>query len=202
MRELHRSWSNIADITPDSLFDPKSNRLKHVAGFVEIIRRRMQEGWNPFFLTFQFRQLPGAQRAVLYQMRTGIELVYRRLITRVERNPIKNTDRLPVLLACADAPVPKRSKKAISEVSVNDGLHQHGIILVPRQSRLREDLVSHLARHQARYRAGTQLESIHAEPVNDNLERTVRYAFKAFERGRVDYDDAVLSLPRARSEIT
>ena len=198
MRKPDRSWKNITNPDP---FNLKTNRARHVAGFIEMIRGKINEGWSPFFLTFQFKQLPGMERTVLYQMKAGVEAVYKKLVTRVERNPMKNTDRVPVLVACADRPVPKHSKKAISEVSINDGVHQHGIILVPARSRLREDLSLHLVLKQAYYLAGTNLSSIYAEAVNDNVEKAVRYALKAFEEGRIDYDNSVLWLPRARSEI-
>ena len=198
MRKPDRSWKNITNPDP---FNLKTNRARHVAGFIEMIRGKINEGWSPFFLTFQFKQLPGMERTVLYQMKAGVEAVYKKLVTRVERNPMKNTDRVPVLVACADRPVPKHSKKAISEVlNQCTGLHEHGIILVPARSRLREDLSLHLVLKQAYYLAGTNLSSIYAEAVNHNVEKAVCHALKAFEEARIDYDDFPVLLPRASSD--
>ena len=50
--------------------------------------------------------------------------------------------------------------------------------------------------------AGTRLASIFAEPMTDNLEKAIRYAFKAVESGRLDYDDSFVVLPRALSEVS
>jgi hypothetical protein len=97
----------------------------------------------------------------------------------------------PVLLACADLPVFKRTEAcALQDVRINEGLHHHGVILLPPRSRLREGLVAHFEQQQQRYLAGSRLASIFAEPMTDNLEKAIRYAFKTVESGRLDYDDS------------
>jgi hypothetical protein len=47
----------------------------------------------------------------------------------------------------------------------------------------------------------TLLASIFAEPMTDNLEKAIRYAFKAVESGRLEYDDSFVVLPRTLSEV-
>jgi hypothetical protein len=139
-------------------------------------------------------------------MRKEIETLYRKLITCVQRFPTTKTGSLnvpAVLLACADLPVFKRTKACASQdVRINEGLHHHGVILLPPRSRLREGLVAHLEQQQQRYLAGTRLASIFAEPMTDNLEKAIRYAFKTVESGRLDYDDSFVVLPRALSEVS
>jgi hypothetical protein len=204
MRETTlRSWTNIARYNPYGDFNISTNRRRHVEGLVSLIEGRIVEDWSPSFLTFQFRQLPGKAGAILHQMRTEIETIYRKLVCRVQRFPTTRLGSLnvPMLFSCADLPVPKHKKRALADVSVNDGLHHHGIILLPPTSRLRTDLASHFADDQGRYLAGSRLSSIFAEPIEDKLEKVVGYAFKGLVSGRLPYDDAFLVLPRSLSEL-
>jgi hypothetical protein len=108
---------------------------------------------------------------------------------------------VPVLLASADLPVFKRSKTSALPDVLNGGLHQHAIILLPPRSRLREDLGVHFERQRHRYLAGSRLAAIFALPMNDDLEKAIRYSFKAVESGRLDYDESVLVLPRTLQEL-
>ena len=79
------------------------------------------------------------QIAIINQMTDEIERVYATLVTRVVRKPRspKSADRLPVFVGFADLPVAKRERKQLREVTLNDGLHYHGILLMPGRSRLR-----------------------------------------------------------------
>jgi hypothetical protein len=206
MREATlRRWTNIAPYSPDGHFNISTNRRTHVEGLVSLIEGRIAQGWSPSFLTFQFEQLPGKAGAILHQMRTEIETIYRKLICRVQRFPTTRLGSLnvPLLFSCADLPVFKRTKACASQdVRINEGLHHHGVILLPPRSRLREGLVAHLEQQQQRYLAGSRLASIFAEPMTDNFEKAIRYAFKTVESGRLDYDDSFVVLPRALSEVS
>ena len=195
-----RSWRDITSSDPAEHFGISLNRNRHVAAISEFVRGRVLSGWSPSFLTFQFRQINGPRPAALWLMRKEIETLYRKLITCVQRFPTTKTGSLnvPVLLACADLPVFKRTKACASQdVKINEGLHHHGVVLLPPRSRLREGLVAHFEQQRQRYLAGSQLASIFAEPMTDNLEKAIRYAFKAVESGRLDYDDSFVVLPRA-----
>jgi hypothetical protein len=198
-----RSWTNITRDSPYKDFTVSTNRRRHVEGLVNLIEGRIDQRWSPSFLTFQFEQLPGKAGAILRQMRTEIETIYRKLVCRVQRFPTTRLGSLnvPLLFSCADLPVPKHKKRTIAEVAVNGGLHHHGIFLLPPTSRLRTDLASHFADDQARYLAGSRLSSIFAEPIEGNLEKVVGYAFKGMVSGRLPYDDAFLVLPRSLSEL-
>jgi hypothetical protein len=138
-------------------------------------------------------------------MRKEIETLYRKLITCVQRTPTTKAGSLngPGLWACADLPVFKRTKACASQdVRINAGLHHHGVILLPPRSRLRKGLIAHFEQQQQRYLAGTRLASVFAAPMTDNLEKAIRYAFKAVESGSLDYDDSFVVLPRALSEVS
>jgi len=174
MRETnHRSWTNFTNYNPSGDFNIKANRRTHIEGLVKLIDGRIVQGWSPSLLTFQFRQLPERAGAILHQMKTEIEAVYRKLVCRVQRFPTTRVGSInvPILFACADFPIPKHKKKLMTEVTVNEGCHFHGVMLVPPTSRLKTDLASHFADERLRYLKASRLSSIYAEPIEDNLER-------------------------------
>jgi hypothetical protein len=109
---------------------------------------------------------------------------------------------LPILISAADLPVFKHQKKSLAEVSINNGVHHHGIIVMPPRSRLKTDLVTHFGHEQELYLRDTRLLSIYAEAVDDNLEKAVGYALKGVTSRRMDYDDSFLIFPRALSELS
>ena len=132
MREVMlRRWRDITSTksNPPEPFDTSLNRNRHVVALAEFVRGKVLRGWDPFFLTFQFQQLPGSRLAVLRQMRTEIEAVYRKLVSRVQRYPTTRMGSLhvPVLLASADLPVFKWSKASALADVLSAGLHQHAI---------------------------------------------------------------------------
>ena len=80
-------------------------------------------------------------------------------------------------------------------MTVNDGRHIHAIGLNPPQSRLKTDLGNHFAAHQDLYvRQGFPLSRIEAKRIDTNPAYVAEYAFKALQRGRVDFDQ-VIDLP-------
>jgi hypothetical protein len=63
---------------------------------------------------------------------------YPTLIKHVERRPMKPSRQcnLPILIGVPDLPVAKHSKKlSVRDVTINDGLHIHTIIAMPRTLR-------------------------------------------------------------------
>ena len=201
--ENYRSWMNFTSNNHDGALNTLYGRKGHVKGFVEMIDERVRQGWHPHFLTLQFRQLPGKTRTVLDQMRNEVETLYRKIVSRVQRFPRTKLGSLnvPFLLGCADLPIPKHQKKTKAEVSINDGLHHHGILLLPPNSRLRTDLKAHFDQEQKLYRRDSLLSSIFTEPIDEDIERVVGYAFKGVVSGRLDYDEAVVVLPRSVTEL-
>ncbi len=81
----------------------------------------MRDGWDPYFLSFMFHQLPGSRQTQIQQMHEEIEIFYRKLITHVERHPrlYKNADKLPRGVFFPDAPAYKRQKQCLRDVTVN-----------------------------------------------------------------------------------
>jgi hypothetical protein len=168
-----------------------------------MVTDRVRAGWSCYLVTFLFDQLPGSRAAVINQMKDRVQRVYSRLVTRVNRKP-KNAspDELPVLIGLADLPVDKRDRSSLHNARCNDGIHFHALVLLPPTSRLKESLVDHFRQNQEVYACpGMSIQRIHAEAVNGDHERVVDYALKTVRRRRLSYEDAVLVLPRCRSEL-
>jgi hypothetical protein len=83
-----------------------------------------------------------------------------------------------------DGPCYKREKQALRDVKINDGLHFHGIILVPTKSRLKVPFLQHLRDKKRSCGRGYML-MIHAEPNRDHHRFVADYAGKGIKRGRV-----------------
>jgi hypothetical protein len=181
----------------------QKGRTDLTTGFAQMVNDRVHHGWSCYLVTFMFDQLPGSPTAVIDQMKDRVQRVYSRLVTRVNRKPRKAaTDDLPVLIGLADLPVYKRDRSAAPRVRCNDGIHFHALVLLPPSSRLKGSLVDHFRQNESVYvGVGTSVQRIHAEPVTVDHERVVDYAFKTVRRRRLSYEEAVLILPRSRSEL-
>jgi hypothetical protein len=135
-------------------------------------------------------------------MRDEVERVYSTLVTRVHRKPkTAPTNELPVFIGAADFPVFKRDRSTIPDVFCNGGLHVHVLVLIPPGSRLKVPLADHLDEKRDLYAGAGSIQRIHVEPVIRDEARVVDYVFKTIRSGRLSYDEAVIGLPRARTEL-
>src|SRR5271157_5199384 len=94
-----------------------------------------------------FRQLPGPPAAQIGVMQDEIMRVYATLATRLVRKPSSPrwSRYLPKGIFVPDWPVYKHRKSLLSDVSINNGLHMHGIMMARRRigrvtPRLRESV--------------------------------------------------------------
>lgn len=173
-----------------------------IAGYSQLVIDRVHEGWRAYLATLMFAQLPGKSTAVIEQMKASTELVYKKLLTRAVRWPRSawSAGRLPVLVAAPDMPVGKHDKP-LAAVTINGGLHMHGVLMMPPFSRLRVPTDEHFRQKQAFYLGDrSHLRRIDLRPIKDDIEKAVDYALKNIRRGRFMIDD-LLVLPRARSEF-
>jgi hypothetical protein len=130
-------WESIARTTARQL----------ITGYSELIQRSMDQGFNAFLLSFMFKPLAGSKRAVLNQMNDEVQRVYSTLVTRIVRNPRAEAQKnsLPFLFTAPDYPVFKQTKQKLADVTINNGLHLHGVLCIPLNSRLRVNLPTHFS---------------------------------------------------------
>jgi hypothetical protein len=173
----------------------------YIHGLSMFVKDHIKRGFEPFIATFLFRSLPESEHASKHVMRQEVERVYGRFITEVVRYPwsVRSTHNRAVLIGCPDWPVYKNRK--VNRGSVNGtGIHFGSILLIPPFSRLKTGVEEHFAKEKAAYiRPDRQLQRIHIEHVEGELDRAVRYTFKSLERRRCETYDLVL-LPCSRGE--
>jgi hypothetical protein len=157
--------------------------------------------WTPYHVTFMFHHIPGSEEEKIRQMHKDIGRFYGKLASWVVRDPksSKYAHLLPRGVFFPDVPCYNRKKQALRDVTINDGIHVHGIMLVPTRSRLKVPFLQHLRDKKESYGQKSILR-IHAEPIWDHYQFVADYAGKAVKRGRVSYDD-VLILPRTGKEL-
>jgi hypothetical protein len=174
-----------------------------MSGYAQMVTDRVRDGWSCYFVTFLFDQLPGSRETIMHRMKDEVQRVYSTLLTRVNRKPrTASPDELPVLIGLADLPVHKRDRSSAPRVRCNDGLHFHALVLLPPSSRLKASLVDHFLQNEGLYVGpGNPVQRIHAKPVTYDPDHVVDYTFKSVRRHRLSYEDAVLVLPRCRSEL-
>jgi hypothetical protein len=165
-----------------------SNLSALIDGYSTWIKQYLDEGWRPFLLSFMFKPLCNGGKMV--QMNDEIERVYSTLITRVVRNPRSpfQSHLSPILIVVPDLPVRKRQKQPLNNLSINCGLHMHGILVMPPSSRLKQDVVSHFKEHESLY-VKNRLLRLDVKPIDSNLPRVVDYVFKAARTYKVTLDD-------------
>jgi hypothetical protein len=179
-------------------------RVKLITCFNSMIIDRVQAGWQPYFLTFMFRHISGGASKRKRIMTDEVCRVYSQLITRIVRNPTapKHQQMLPYLMAAPDLPVPKTSSKAsLREVTVNDGLHCHGVLVLPPEDkcRLGRKLQAHLHKNKKMY-CPPDRPLHHIDVRSMSTPMLAEYTLKQIKRGKIEYDD-LLILPRTLSEL-
>jgi hypothetical protein len=174
-----------------------------LAEFAHLVTHRLDNGWSGYMVTVMFSNIRGTRPRVLQGMKDEIARLYSILVTDVHRKPrTAPTDELPVLLGALDLPVVKRRRMVGTQPSYNDGLHFHGLILLPPTSRLKQDLTEYFRDKRGLYvRADKPVERIHVQRIDRDPARTTEYVLKTIRRGRISYDEGFLVFPRVRSEL-
>jgi hypothetical protein len=105
-----------------------------------------------------------------------------------------------VLIAAPDGRVFKHKKQRLSDVTINDGVHMHGVLLVPWHSRLKEGVETHFKTHSKLY-VRNNLLRLNVQPIQSSPENVVDYAMKALKAGTFGCDDIII-FPKTGGEIT
>ncbi len=180
-----------------------------IAAYGTLVEEHLRAGWEGYFLSFMFHQLPGSPGAIKRQMAGYIELFYSTLLTKVIHKPRRKNMQpwLPVLISCPDLPRPKPhgKRQSLEDVSVNDGRHFHGILLIPPPplSRLKSGVWQHvlLDERDRYFNRHTRVRHIDIRPITSTPEQVTDYGMKGIKTATAEPDD-ILILPKARSELT
>jgi hypothetical protein len=188
--------------------ETRQHRLKlksELANWVHQILNREWDGklWYGCFVTFMFNHIPGRFDLKCTVMEDEIDRIYGTLVRHVERYPTTPAGkrRLPRLIAFPDYPM-QRGSGDWADVTINDGLHYHGIILVHTESKLKVRLDMHIKdNYQFYVRSGDIVRRIHIQPIDETTSKRVTgYGLKALE-WRIPDTDRLLILPKALSEL-
>jgi hypothetical protein len=179
----------------------KSLPTEIVQAYGSWIQEHLYLGWDAYFVTFMFRNISGSSEAKIQQMQEEITRFYEKLATKAVRKPRseKWVHLLPRGVFFPDVPGYKKSFSNIREVTINDGVHFHGIMVTTQEGRLKEPLHLHLGRKRKLYTGG-KIYRIDAERIESQATFVTDYGGKAVKRRRFS-NDHVLLLPKTLSEL-
>jgi hypothetical protein len=127
--------------------DPRQ-AVENYASWIDALH---SEGLSVLSVVFQFNQLPGSQLSKIAQMQREIETVVDMVTRRMDKvlYPNRSSDLISFFKITPDYPVPKKKKKPIREVTINDGLHMNAD--VPHSPSITNLLVELLKEYQRLY---------------------------------------------------
>ena len=170
-----------------------------ISAYGKRAREHLDSGGSGYLMSFLFNRTGGSEKEMNRVMKSEIEGLYASLLTRLIRRPHSPGAIKPVLIASPDWPVYKKRKTLLSEITTNNGLHHHGILLVApvdRHYRLKIPVEQHFADQQDYYTRDQKLRSVEARqfPAED-AGIVVDYVLKGLKANRLDDDETLLILP-------
>ena len=180
-----------------------NDRLQIINEYGAMVEDKILQGFTGYLLTFMFNNICGTQRSQIYAMMGDVEQFYKALISRVIRWPrTAPISSLAMLIAIPDRPVYKHNKSSFADNAINDGLHAHGIMLIPPVSRLKTGLQTHIDDNKKTYIGSfTRIRRIDVRPINSTPVHATDYVLKHLKRDSGMYDH-LLILPKTRSELS
>ena len=194
MGNLDGSKNN--NISNDYSFNSTTQLQARIQAHAQWIQRFLDAGWDGYLFTVLFNNLPGKRDAKIIQMHQEVTTLYSRLakaMLRKRRSP-KWAGYFPIAIFSPDLPVPKSrngQKSTIADVSTNDGLHLHGIVLANRWGRVRVPLVEYFEEHGGQYLT-EKTRNIDVQRITHDPGYVVEYALKGLTRGTSSDDDVLV----------
>jgi hypothetical protein len=166
------------------------------------VHDQMAHGWHGYLLSFMFFQIQGSYEERMKEMKTHLGWFYGRLAkasvpkaSSPEWSPF-----LPQVVLAPDLPVPKHSKVQLRDVTINNGLHWHGLIMVnPLPPKLPGNLDLHINENLRKYLVGS-IRTIGVEPITHDPVYVTEYGMKGLKIRSFSTDD-VLIFPRTVREL-
>jgi hypothetical protein len=158
-------------------------------------------GKQGYLFSFMFRHIPGSDNSRLLEMKKHLGWFYGRLAkASVPRaSHPKWSPFLPKAILAPDFPVFKHAKQSLRDVTVNNGLHWHGLILKhPFGPCLHEPLDVHIQENLGKYLVGS-IRQIDVKAITHDPEYVTGYGLKAL-KSKVSTDE-ILIFPRSVSEL-
>jgi hypothetical protein len=165
------------------------------------VRDHMDRGWHGYFLSFMFSQIPGSDASRLLEMRRHLKWFYGRLAKASvpKASSSEWSEFLPKVVLAPDLPVPKRSKVRLRDVTINDGLHWHGLMVVnPLAPKLQTRLDLHIRQNLGEYLVGS-IRTIDVTSITYTPEYITGCGLKSL-KNRFSMDEIVI-FPRVVSEL-
>jgi hypothetical protein len=115
----------------DSLYN--NHRIQQLLqAYGQWVHEHMAYGWLGYFLSFMFSQISGPDDDRMDEMKKHLGWFYGRLAKASvpKASSPKWSEFPPKIILAPDFPVPKHSKVQLRDVTINNGLHWHGLVLV------------------------------------------------------------------------
>jgi hypothetical protein len=148
-----------------------------------------------------FSQIPGSDASRMLEMKKHLVWFYGRLPkgSVPKASSPEWSEFLPKAVLAPDLPVPKHSKVKLRDVTINDGLHRHGLMLVnPLALKLQTSLDHHINGNLRKYLVGS-IRQIDVKPITHEPEYVTRYSLKSMKT-RFSADEIII-FPRTVSEL-
>ena len=179
------------------------------------VHDHLVHGWHGYLLSFMFYHLSGSDVSQILGQLPGsdvskrLEIIKKHLswfYGRLAKASVPKASSpewspfLPQAVLAPDLPVPKRSKIQLRDVTINNGPHWHGLIMVnPLAPKLPGNLDLHINENPGKYLVGST-RKIDAEPITHDPVYVTGYGLKGMKRSTFSYDD-ILIFPRTVSEL-
>jgi hypothetical protein len=151
--------------------------------YAEWVGYYIDNGWQGYLLTFMLYQLPGLDASRLLTMKKHVAWFYGRLAKASvpKASSLKWSSFRPKLLVAPDLPVPKRSKQHTKDVTINNGIHWHGLALVnPLTPKLDVALDLHIKANLTKYCVGS-IKEINARMITHRPRHVASYGMKGLK---------------------
>jgi hypothetical protein len=166
------------------------------------VHDHMAYGWHGYLLSFMFSQIHEFNTPKMEEMKKHLGWFYGRLAkaSGPKASHLKWSPFLPKIILAPDLPVPKRIKQRLREVTINNGLHWHGLVMVnPLAPKLPGNLDVHINENLQNYLVGS-IRTIGVEPITYDPVYVTGYGMKGLKR-RSFSEDEILIFPRTVSEL-
>jgi hypothetical protein len=173
---------------------------KIIEAYGEWFKQHLDLEWDGYFITIMFHNIVGKREAKIQVMKKEIYKLYGRVATRAVRKPRSGNRAhlLPKAIFVPDVPAYKQSRYTLRDVTVNEGIYFHGVMVASKKARFKKPC--HLLMIDPRLYVGTKICRIHVEPITSKVVSVTDYAGTAIKRERLPVDH-VLVLPMTASEL-